>query len=155
MRFFSSLLTALPAALVAQAVVIARQSGVGSGGPIIAPTAGSTLAAGQEFPFEYGNTNICHSGYSQVHVYLTETVPAATDVNNGELADPLYDFGLFTIANFGLPPFDNQVPAALTAPELSGAPEDIFLAVVETFLGCPPDGHSAWGLSSTPVEYQA
>lgn len=36
----------------------------------------------------------------------------------------------------GLPPMDSQVPQDLTAPKLSSS-ENVFLAVVETFSGCP------------------
>lgn len=104
MRFFASLLTTLPAALITQAAIIARQSGVNPGGAIVAPTAEATLVDGQTFPFDYANTNICHSGYSQIEVYLTKDQPTAADVNNGVISNPLFDFGKFTIANFGMSP---------------------------------------------------
>ena len=68
------------------------------------PANSSIIEGGADFDFLYYNSNYCHSGYSQISVYLSTSAPTDGDVTNeGGLADGSYvvDFGTYLIANFG------------------------------------------------------
>ncbi|KAH8086596.1 hypothetical protein BXZ70DRAFT_910246 [Cristinia sonorae] len=152
-----ALLPALLSGCVSGALV--RRTIVEAGGLINSPAAGTTVASGATFTSSYGVRNQCHSGYSPVNFYLLAGKPSTTDVSSsGTFTDPLFHFGNYLVPNFGLPAMSNPPPppATFTMPDLEGVGDtEVHFAVVETFLGCPPDGHTEYGLSANALQYDA
>ncbi len=106
MRLSSLIFTALGLALAAAAATVPekRQVILAPSGTTVAPSDGSTIATGSEFPFEYQPTNYCHSGYSPISVYLSTAAPTSADITGGgELAEGsfVFKFGDYLYANFG------------------------------------------------------
>ncbi|RPD58478.1 hypothetical protein L227DRAFT_612910 [Lentinus tigrinus ALCF2SS1-6] len=137
-----------------------RQQVVSAHGTTTEPVDGSTITPGSTFPFHYSDVNFCESGYSPIHIYLSTSAPTAVDVTtSGGLVDGSFDFdfGNFLIPNFGLPAMSMPPPppGTLSAPTLDGVADgtELFLTVVETFLSCPPDGHTEFGFETTTVTY--
>ncbi|KAH9927437.1 uncharacterized protein BXZ73DRAFT_90716 [Epithele typhae] len=128
-------------------------------GTTVEPTNGETIDPDTSFPFDYENANICHSGYSHISVYLSDSAPTSADISGGELVAGsfIFKFGDWLIPNFGLPAMTNPPPppSSLQMPELDSVADGttLFFSVVETFGGCPPDGHTEYGLETTTVVY--
>ena len=84
--------------------LVKRQMVVPTHGFTAEPANASIVEGGADFDFLYYNSNYCHSGYSQISVYLSTSAPTNNDVTNeGGLVDGSYvvDFGTYLIANFG------------------------------------------------------
>ncbi|GBE83222.1 hypothetical protein BKA93DRAFT_725691 [Sparassis latifolia] len=134
-------------------------------GTIDEPVVGTAIAPGETFPFEFTSVNLCESGYNPVSVWLLAEPPSdetfAVSGNYGGFAsgDYLYQFGDYLIPNFGLPPMNTPVPSSLVMPDLSALGEGVYsnatlyLAVVETYLDCPPDIPAEYGVTSNAIIY--
>lgn len=86
-------------------------------GVIEAPTSNSPVSPTIAFPFSYSVTNWCEEGYNNFKVFLTQgTEPTINDVDStGNIPIALYDFGEFTVANFGKNDKPvNRIPHLLT-----------------------------------------
>jgi len=157
MKLSAFLSAAILIALPANAGLIRRAS-VSSGGTISKPTVDSAAVAGSSIDFDYLNVNQCESGYSPISTWLLDHAPSTSEVtSSGTFAsgDFLATLGNFLIPNFGLPPMTTPPPppSTLTVPTVSAPDGPLFFAVIETFLSCPPDGHTQYGLSFVEVEY--
>ncbi|THH19561.1 hypothetical protein EUX98_g8750 [Antrodiella citrinella] len=175
MRFFSTVAFVLPVLLAGRSNgAIVRRASVRPGGTIVAPAASTTITPNAPFSVQYENSNTCESGFSPVDFYLLSQDPTTASVNTstGTFDDPLFHFGNFLIPNFGglyldlpmrlcslsaptgLPAMSNPPPppATFTVPDSVDAEGEVFFAVIETFLSCPPDGHTDYGLASDVVE---
>ncbi|THH26788.1 hypothetical protein EUX98_g7400 [Antrodiella citrinella] len=157
MRFFSTVAFVLPVLLVGRSSgAIVRRASVRPGGTIVAPAAGTTITPNAPFSVHYENSNTCESGFSPVDYYLLSQDPTTASVNTstGTFDDPLFHFGNFLIPNFGLPAMSDPPPppATFTVPDAVDVEDEVFFAVIETFLSCPPDGHTDFGLASDAVE---
>ncbi|KAI0326375.1 hypothetical protein GY45DRAFT_1285588 [Cubamyces sp. BRFM 1775] len=135
-----------------------RQIVVPTHGFTAEPANDSIIQGDADFDFLYYNSNYCHSGYSQISVYLSTSVPTNDDVTNeGGLADGSYvvDFGTYLIANFGLPPMQPTPPPTLVMPTLGDVASGttLFFSVVETYNVCPGHIEFEYGLETTTIVY--
>ena len=74
-----------------------------SPGSIIAPTDGSTLTAGQSFPFQVAvpEWNHCHDPWTPVNMYVLAAQPTAADLNSTYgFTDYLAYLGGWVVYNF-------------------------------------------------------
>lgn len=78
-------------------------------GTIEAPPSNTPITPASAIPFSYNIVNWCEEGYNNFNVFLTQgaSAPTIDDVDStGNIASALYDFGSFTVANFGKPKLD-------------------------------------------------
>ncbi|OSX64058.1 hypothetical protein POSPLADRAFT_1032532 [Postia placenta MAD-698-R-SB12] len=182
MRTLSAIVAvSLPLLLQAEGLLIRRQEDTSEHGFISSPTAGTEIAPGASFAFDYATSDWCHQGYSIFTVWLTPgpDAPTFSDVTSttgntrgsvGELINGtyLYSWGEFTVPNFawligkaGLPPLGTPPPPTLTMPnllELNGTSytnADFYLTVVDSFWDCPPDIPIELGLDYVEIIYNA
>lgn len=115
MRTLSAIVAvSLPLLLQAEGLLIRRQEDTSEHGSISSPTAGTEIAPGASFAFDYATSDWCHQGYSIFTVWLTPgpDAPTFSDVTSttgntrgsvGELSNGtyLYSWGEFTVPNFG------------------------------------------------------
>ncbi|OCH92350.1 hypothetical protein OBBRIDRAFT_833477 [Obba rivulosa] len=167
MRFSTTVQAALTLAALAfgtvqAAIPIAKrqmESGHGTG-TLTEPADGTTISSGATYDFEYHNGNGCESGYSPITVWILDTAPVFADLNTtGEFSpgNYLFSYGEYLIPNFGLPPMSSPTPppATLELPELGIPSGDVFIAVVESLLDCPPDIPIEYGLTYNTISYEA
>ncbi|THG97387.1 hypothetical protein EW026_g4605 [Hermanssonia centrifuga] len=128
---------------------------------IVVPADGSSITPGTPFTFQYQVDNWCEAGYTPLSVWLVANEPTGSDVNStAQISDSLYYFGNWLILNFGLPAMTNPPPppSTLTLPNALPSEYDgteVYIAVVQTSLSCPPDGHTEYGLASNNLQYSA
>ena len=73
-------------------------------GSIEAPTSNAPVSPSDAVPFSYNIVNWCEEGYNNFKVFLTQgtVAPTIDDVDStGGIPSALFDFGTFTVANFG------------------------------------------------------
>ena len=101
MQFFTTALAVLAAfAPVALSAPVTESPFMGT---IAAPTSGAPVSPAITFPFTYNVDNWCEEGYNNFRVFLTSSEPTIDDVDsNGNITSALFDFGEFTVANFGM-----------------------------------------------------
>lgn len=126
--------------------------------PLISlPAEGSTIVSGKQFTFTYTVSDACYEAYSPFSVLLLANPPSGLSPSGALMdADVLFSFGNYTAPNFGthgihhsnsstdftpgLPPLQDTSPppTALTTPVLTGMEgSQVYLAVIETIMGCP------------------
>ncbi|KAJ3551060.1 hypothetical protein NM688_g4941 [Phlebia brevispora] len=127
------------------------------------PTNVSIIAGGSSFSFLYEAANSCFNGYSPFNVWLVPgpNPPTGDSLNSTAEFSPgdyLAYFGSYVVSTFNFPPLPEPTgppPATLTMPVLdpSFVGETVYIAVVETLIGCYPDRNDEYGLSSVGVTY--
>ncbi|KAJ3485812.1 hypothetical protein NLI96_g4691 [Meripilus lineatus] len=128
--------------------------------PLISlPAEGSTIVSGKQFTFTYTVSDACYEAYSPFSVLLLANPPSGLSPSGALMdADVLFSFGNYTAPNFGLPPLQDTSPppTALTTPVLTGMEgSQVYLAVIETIMGCPPNGQTTYALTANRVIYGA
>lgn len=99
MQFITAVLPILAALVPVLSAPVVESPFMGS---IAAPTTNAPVTPEVAFPFSYQVDNWCEEGYNNFKVFLTQDAPTIADVDStGDIATALYDFGEFTVANFG------------------------------------------------------
>ncbi|KAI0085703.1 hypothetical protein BDY19DRAFT_435433 [Irpex rosettiformis] len=125
----------------------------------ISTPAALTDISGEPFPFSYAASNWCEQGYNNFTVFTSQgaAAPTVADLDDdGIFSGALTSWGIFTLANFGLPPLGTPPPSTLTTPALAlgdTTPVQLWLSVVQTFLNCPGNIVQEFGIVSIPVVY--
>lgn len=165
----STLLALVPALTtsLAASVPLRRQDVVAAHGSISLPGTYDAIAPGATFNFGFDSVNYCESGYEPVTIWLLETPPTVEDMTtNGTFATGtyLFEFGEWLVPNFGLPEQDPPPPpSSLAMPDFSTqeygslffSNATFYLTVVETYLDCPGNVPKEYGITSTPIIYNA
>ena len=94
---------AIPFAFAAS-ISIPRQIQSPGTGVIIAPADGTIIQSGSSYDFDFEAANYCEDGYVVFTVYLlADLQPTFSDLNEeGQFTDYLFNYGNFTIAEFGM-----------------------------------------------------
>lgn len=131
-----------------------------SPGSITSPDAGTFMTAGEDVAFDITvpEWNHCHPAYTPVNVYLLDHQPTASDLNSTYgFSDFLHYFGEYMVINVaGMPSQGTPPPSTLQMPNLEDSQLTegaVFLAVIETIEGCPPDGFWEYAIDSVQMGY--
>ncbi|EMD31579.1 hypothetical protein CERSUDRAFT_100249 [Gelatoporia subvermispora B] len=165
MRFSAVVQIAISLAAVAfgaaqGAVSVKRQMESNHGtGDLATPADGTVISSGATYNFGYENVNGCESGYSPITVWILASPPVFADLNTtGEFnsSDCLFSYGEYLIPNFGLPAMSSPPPppSTLEMPDLGVPSGDVYLAVVESLIDCPPDIPLEYSLTFNTISYE-
>jgi len=126
-------------------------------GTISTPESGAVLDAESSFPFQYQTDNWCHQGYSEFNVSLVSGPNAPTFdgvTDTGSVYNAVFNFGVFTVPNFGLPALGIPPPSFLVMPDLGpGGETEYYVTVVDFFFDCPGHILEEFGLTFVAISY--